>query len=478
MTARAPELSLERIDKGFGALQALHGASLTVRSGSVHALLGENGAGKTTLMRIAFGALQPDAGLIRVDGVPIRFPSPGAARATGIGMVHQHFTSVPRLSVAENVALGGRGRLDLAAARSRVLEIGRTTGLTLDPDAPAGSLSVGAQQRLELVKALATGARLLILDEPTAVLTPPEVEDLLRILRELVASGGSVVIITHKLREALSIADDVTILRRGETVAQEKATRVSERSLAELMLGSAPPVRSRSQREAGGQTVASAVALVLSDESGTPCIRDATFTLRQGEIIGVAAVEGSGQRELLRALAGLLPPTTGTLSLPPTIGFIPEDRQRDGLVTHFPLYENIALRGAGARRGRVRWPDFRTHTTTLLGQFDVRAAGMDVLAADLSGGNQQKLVLARELDLAPALIVAENPTRGLDVAATEAVLERLRGARDAGAAVVLYSADLDEVIDLADRVLVVHSGVVRELGSNRMAVGRAMLGVG
>ncbi len=480
MTTRAPELALEQIDKRFGALQALQGAAFTVRPGSVHALLGENGAGKSTLMRIAFGALQPDAGVIRVNGVPVRFPSPAAARAAGIGMVHQHFTSVPRLSVAENVALGGKGRLDVAAARDRVQEIGGATGLVLDPDVQAGSLPVGGQQRLELVKALATGARLLILDEPTAALGPSEVDDLLRVLRDFVAGDASVVIITHKLREALSLADDITVLRRGRTVVQERAARLTERTLAESMLGAAAPVRRLHlfRREAGGEVVASATDLVLSDEHGTPRIQRASFTLRQREIVGVAAVEGSGQRELLRALGGLLPPTTGKLSLPPTIGFIPGDRQHDGLVTHFPLYENIALRGAGARRGRIRWEELRIHTATLLVRFDVRASGRDVLASELSGGNQQKLVLARELDHAPALVVAENPTRGLDVTATVAVLDRLREARDAGAAVVVYSTDLDEVIDLADRVLVIHAGHVREMGCNHMAVGHAMLGLG
>jgi simple sugar transport system ATP-binding protein len=491
----APALSLEHIARRFGATEALVDASLDVRSRTVHALLGENGAGKTTLMRIAFGMLRPDAGTVRIDGAPVALPSPTAALRHGIGMVHQHFTFVPAMTVAENVALGGRGRYRAAAARDRVRAVSEELGFALDPDARAGDLPVGAQQRLEIVKAIAQGARILILDEPTAVLAPSEADELLRTLRRFAEGdkgsnrGSAVVIITHKLREAIGAADAVTVLRRGRTVLTSPIEHVSIESLTQAMIGTAaaePPRRTPSTPRG---VVATATDIVVSDAhhvaSGAPLVapaslprvRGVTLRIHGGEIVGLAGVEGAGQYELLRALAGRLAPISGTLELPDRIGFVPEDRHRDALVLELPLYENIALRGAGRARGKVPWPAMIQATDTLLTQFDIRAGSARDPAAALSGGNQQKLVLARELDGAPPLLVAENPTRGLDIAATAAVQQRLLAARDAGMAVVVYSSDLDEVLTLADRLIVMYEGRAREIPVDRDAAGRAMLGV-
>jgi simple sugar transport system ATP-binding protein len=483
-------LSLTAITRRFGAFTALDDASLEVRAGTLHAVLGENGAGKTTLMRIAFGMLAPDAGTVRVFGAARRFASPAEAIAAGVGMVHQHFSLVPAMTVAENVALGRRGRYDAREAAARVRRLGEQTGLVLDPDARVADLGVAAQQRLEIVKALARDARLLILDEPGAVLTPDESRELLGWLRRYVAGGATAVLITHKLRDALGHADEVTVLRRGATVHAGPAATSSEASLAAAMLGrgadggavaevtgtAAGPRRSGAEAEVRVR----ARGLALRDARGVATVRDATFEVRAGEIVGVAAVEGSGQRELLRALAGRIAPAAGTLAIPPRVAFVPEDRHHDALLLDGTLTENLALLGAGARRGRVGWRALGRRAGDLVARFDVRGGSASAPARALSGGNQQKFVVARELagDAAglPPLVVAENPTRGLDIRATAAVHARLREARDGGAAVVVHSSDLDEVLALSDRVLVVYDGRVTAAPTDRDTVGRAMLG--
>jgi simple sugar transport system ATP-binding protein len=478
-------LSMRDITKRYGSTQALAEASLDVRAGTVHALLGENGAGKTTLMRIAFGLERADGGTIRVGGEAVRFGRAADAIARGIGMVHQHFTLVPAMTVAENVALGGRGLLDLQQLGDRLRELSETTGFALEPHARVETLSVAAQQRVEIAKALLRRARLLVLDEPTAVLAPAESAELLRWLRRFADAGNAVVLITHKLREALSVADEVTVLRRGRTIATMPGHTATRASLASAMIGTdvswneqdasaAPPARPP------GDVVFHAEHLGLRDAGGVIRIRDASFSVRAGEIVGVAAVEGSGQQALLRALAGRLPVDAGTLRRPESVGFVPEDRHRDAVLLERTLVENVALRGAGVRRGLLDWRAIAARTRELLRAFDVRAAGAAISMRTLSGGNQQRLVLARELALADGQsgqgIVVENPTRGLDVRSTADVLERLRAARAAGAAIVLYSSDLDEVLALASRVLVVFGGIVREVAPDREVVGRAMLG--
>jgi simple sugar transport system ATP-binding protein len=496
---RAPALELQGITKHFGALAALQGASLTLRPGTVHALLGENGAGKTTLMHVAFGMVRADAGTIRVGGRTTQLASPADAIAAGIGMVHQHFTLVPAMTVAENLALGGRGRFDAAVAAERVREIARRTGFALDPDALVETLPIGAQQRVEIAKALARDATVLVLDEPTAVLAPPEVDELLRWLRGYVDAGNAAVLITHKLREALAVADDVTVLRRGRVAMSSVASRATPESLTAAMIGGevgAPAEETRPRLITTSDPVFRADRLTLIGADGVARLRDAQFTVHGGEIIGVVGVEGAGQRELLRALAGRLAPDSGTLERPEQVGFVPEDRHHDAVLLDRSLAENVALRGAGRRKGTLDWTAVRTTTEQLMRAFDVRALGPRAPMRALSGGNQQKLVLARELDgrsdlaeaapdvldegAPPAVraVVVENPTRGLDVRATAEVHARLRAARDRGAAVVVYSSDLDEVLALSSRVLVAFNGMIRETTLDRDEVGRAMLGLG
>ncbi len=491
-----PALELREVTKRFGAAVALSGASLAVRRGTLHAVLGENGAGKTTLMRVAFGLVAPDTGTVCVDGTARTFDSPRTAIAAGLGMVHQHFTIVPTMTVAENVALGRRGRYDRRAAAERVADVARRTGLALDPDAVAETLGIAAQQRLELVKALARDARTLILDEPTAVLAPSEARELLTWLRRFVADGGTVVLVTHRLRDALAFADDVTVLRRGRSVGTLAARDATEETLAELVLGERPTgsVVGRATHPPG-TVVARAEELRVVDARGVERVRGATLDVRGGEIVGLAAVEGSGQHELLRALAGRLAPIGGRLERPANVGFVPEDRHRDALLLDAPLVENVALRGAGARRGLIPWRRLARRTDELTARFDVRApTGRGVVARALSGGNQQKLVVARELAAhagrddgldgteragsnGPSLLVVENPTRGLDVRASAAVHARLREARDAGAGIIVHSTDLDEVLALADRVLVMYDGRLSgAVLADRDAVGRLMLG--
>jgi simple sugar transport system ATP-binding protein len=484
-----PALSLQGIDKRYGATQALASASLSVRAGTVHALLGENGAGKTTLMHVAYGMERPDSGTIQLHGRTVRLAGPGDAIAGGVGMVHQHFTLVPVMTVAENVALGGHGKLELSRTVTRVRELSERTGLALDPEARVEVLSVAAQQRVEIAKALMRRARILVLDEPTAVLPPSEAVELLRWLRSFADEGNAVVLITHKLGEALRVADHVTVLRRGRTVLTAPRAEVSTSSLAAAMLGSTDADEradlAASTNHVGSHKVATAPVfraerISIADAHSTTRVREASFQIEAGEIVGIAAVEGSGQHELLRALAGRLSIATGNLKAPAAVGFVPEDRHRDAVLLDRRLVDNVALRGAGTRRGRIDWSAFGVRTEALMRAFDVRAAGPNARMRTLSGGNQQKLVLAREFDVqdltGPRAIVVENPTRGLDVRATADVHARLRAARDAGAAVVLYSSDIDEVLLLANRVLVVFTGTVREAPADREVVGRLMLG--
>lgn len=486
--ATTPALALTHVHKSFGTVRALHDVSLHVRAGTVHALLGENGAGKTTLMRIAFGLVAPDQGDVFVHGAIMRRHSALNAIEHGVGMVHQHFSLVPAMTVAENIALGEHGRYNASRMAERIRDIGERTGLIIDPTARVSDLSVSAQQRCEIVKALARHARVLILDEPTAVLAPDEAQALLRWLRGFVAerSDHAVVLITHKLRDALNIADDITVLRRGESVSAGAADTFTECTLANAMLGPGErthaveaevvPIVTRHTDSVGAHhVVLQADALTVHDNRGVPRVKHASFTVRAGEIVGLAAIEGSGQAELLRAVVGLLPLASGRLHAPADTGFVPEDRHRDALLLDASLTENFALRDAGTRRGLVPWASLAARATNILQQRDVRAPTVQVMARTLSGGNQQKFILARALDEAPTALVVENPTRGLDFRAAAAVHDALRNARDAGIAILFFSSDLDEVLTLGDRVLVMHDGVLREVPRERDVAGRAML---
>jgi simple sugar transport system ATP-binding protein len=470
-------LSLQAIVKRFGTVLALDEASFTAARGTVHALLGENGAGKTTLMRIAYGLERPDSGMVVIDGAPVALQTAGDAIARGVGMVQQHFSLIPAMTVAENVSLGGRGRFRPPEAAARVRMFANDASFDIDPNARIRDLSVAAQQKVEVLKALARGARTLILDEPTAVLAPAEAHELMRLLRRMANDGTTVVLITHKLREALAIADAVTVLRRGRTVTTMPARDASEEILARAMFpegvvgdSSMPP------RGHGGPVVAELRGVDVRDSRGLVRLQSATMVVRANEIVGIAGVEGSGHHELLLALAGRLAPSTGEVRLPDEIGFIPEHRQRDAIIPSFSLVENIALRVAGRAHGRMHWSALAERARALVARNAIRPPSVLAPARALSGGNQQKLVLARELDATPALVVAVNPTQGLDVRAAAAVRTRLREARDTGAGVVVYTSDLDELLGLADRVVVAFQGTLREAPRDADAIGRAMLG--
>lgn len=487
MTADAA-LVLRDVRRAFDATLALDGAHCTVRRGTIHALLGENGAGKTTLMRIAFGLLQPDAGTLAINGQATRLRSSADAIARGVGMVHQHFMLVPALTAAENVALGGRGRFDRERTAERLRTIGRETGLTVDPDARVRDLPVGAQQRLEIVKALAHDARLLILDEPTAVLAPEESADLLRWLRRFVEGGSTVVLITHKLREALAVADDLTVLRRGRTVLTAARTAVDERAVVEALVGDDGGVATAQRRSPRSELPATAPVIFALDNvthydsRGVRRLDAVSLTVRAGEVLGVIGVEGAGQRELLRVLAGRLIPTQGRVLRPDRVGFVPEDRLRDALIPRLTLTENLALADAGHLRGLMDWRAVRARASEMMTRFDVRASAPTATVATLSGGNQQKFVVGRERSVSSAALVAENPTRGLDLRAAASVREDLSGRTgSATAAVVFYSADIDEVLAVADRVVVCFEGRVREIArpadpDDRTPYARAMTG--
>lgn len=483
-------LELRGVHKRFGATAALEDARCTVRGGTVHALLGENGAGKTTLMRIAFGMVAPDAGSISLDGRTLHLRSSADAIAAGLGMVHQHFMLVPAMTVAENVSLGARGPFDLRHASARVRAIGHETGLAIDPRALVRDLSVGAQQRLEIVKALAHDARILILDEPTAVLTPAESHELYTWLRRFAADGGAVVLITHKLREALDVADDVTVLHRGRTVLEDTEHRFVEHDVIAALVGedgaevagegierTAPRMR-----PTPGDPVLTLENASYTDAKGVRRLRDVSLSVRSGEVLGVLGVEGAGQHELLRLLAGRLEPTSGSVVRPERVGFIPEDRLRDALIPSMSLVENFALADAGTRRGRLDWAAMRVRTQSIVDDLEVRGPGIDVRIDALSGGNQQKFVVGRERSIAARALVAENPTRGLDIRAAARVragISDLHG--DPLPAVVFHSSDMDEVLAVATRVVVCFGGRVTEIArpadpNDREPYTRALMG--
>ena len=483
-----PVLELAGIDKRFGSVHALRGVDFVLAPGEVHALLGENGAGKSTLMHVAYGLVRPDSGEIRVDGVTRRITTPRVARAVGIGMVHQHFTSVPALTVAENVALSAGWPAVPHEMRERTRLLSERIGLPLDPDQRAGRLSVSLKQRLEIVKALAGDARMLLLDEPTGVLAPPEAELLLKRVRSFTSEGGSAVLITHKLDEALLTADRVTVLRQGAVTFAGPVAGQTVESLAYAMIGGDPgvPLTGRAAaRTSQPRTSRESIRLddlEVSRESGYGiALRRGSLSVRAGEIVGVAAVEGNGQRELLRAVAGRIAPLRGKLQVAQPVGFIPEDRTSEGLIPALSLTENVVLglgsEGPWIHGGLIAWREAAARTAELIRDFEILAPGPGTHASALSGGNQQKLVVARELSRSPAVIVAENPTRGLDISAAAAIHARLRSAAAAGAGVLFYSTDLDEVLHLADRVIVLTRGSISEAppGASRSEIGAMML---
>jgi simple sugar transport system ATP-binding protein len=480
--------SIEAVDivKRFGTLVANDHISLRAHAGEVLAVVGENGAGKSTLMNVLSGLLQPDEGEIRLKGQPIRFHSPRDAIEAGIGMVHQHFMLIPPLTVAENVVLGHEPSgaiFDRRTARAEVAELSEAYGLKLDPDARVESLSVGLQQRVEILKILYWGSDILIFDEPTAVLTPQETRELFVVLRDLAAQGRTIIFITHKLKEVMAISDHITVLRAGKVVGNLKTSETSPQEIASKMIGrEVLPEVHKAPPKVGEPVLVVRDLIVLSD-LGMPVVRDLTLDVRRGEILGIAGVEGNGQTELVEALTGLRRAEAGsatvngtdllvrsTASLKPApakvreagVSYVPEDRRERGLVLPYTVADNLILGMESSRQfsraGLLNFRRILSWARDLVGRFDVRPPRPDLPVGNLSGGNQQKVVLAREFSENPALLVAAQPTRGLDVGAAQFVHERLVEKRDQGTAILLISAELDEILALADRIAVIYEG--------------------
>ena len=475
-------VNLDGITKRFPGVVANDDVDLAVERGSVHALLGENGAGKTTLMNVLYGLYRPTEGRIVVDGEPRSFDSPRDAIDAGIGMIHQHFMLVDPMRVWENVVLGNEPtewfglRVDDDAARDAVRELSRRYGFDVDPTDRIEEIAVGVQQRVEILKALYRGAEVLILDEPTAVLTPQEVEDLYAVLEELTDQGKTIIFITHKLGEALHAADDVTVLRDGKHVGTVRTDDVTREDLAEMMVGREVLMERESATGSPGETVLDIEGLSVEDERGVEAVSDVSVTVREGEVFGIAGVDGNGQSQLVEAITGLREQTDGTVSFrgEPLAGvsrkqridmgmaYVPEDRQTRGLVMPYDFTQNAILGSqhdpAFTDGGRLDWDAARGHADEIIDEYDVRPPLTDVSAVSFSGGNQQKFIVGREFERDPDLVVATHPTRGVDIGSTEFIHDRLIELREAGTAVLLVSSKLDEVQSLSDRLAVMHEG--------------------
>lgn len=475
------KLELRGITKRFGDFTANDSIDLLVEPGTIHALLGENGAGKSTLMNVLFGLYDADGGQILLDDKPVKFEGPGGAMAAGIGMVHQHFMLVPVFTVAENVMLGHESvhgpanLLNIDAARETVREISQRFGFDIDPDAVIEDLPVGLQQRVEIIKALSRKAEVLILDEPTAVLTPQETDELLAIIKQLRDEGTAVVLITHKLREVQAVADTITVIRRGKVVGTAEPT-ASQEELASVMVGRAVTMRIDKTDATPGEVMLDVKDMTIIDTLGITQVRDLSFQVRAGEILAIAGVQGNGQTELTEAIMGVIPVTEGRITLDGDdltddsikdvlaagVGFVPEDRTEDGVVAAFSIQNNMILdrfHSAPFSKGLALKPKaISENAERNVEQFDVRTTGIGATAGSLSGGNQQKVVLARELSRKLKLLIASQPTRGLDVGSIEFVHKRIVQERDAGAAVLIVSSELDEVVALADRIAVMYHG--------------------
>lgn len=493
-----PVLELREVSKVFPGVVANDRVSLSLEAGEIVALLGENGAGKSTLMNVVYGLLSSDGGEILVDGSVVDIRRPRTAIDLGIGMVHQHFMLVETLTVAENIVLGREptrfGTFDIGAARAAVVDLSRRYGLVVDPDVRVSDLAVGMQQRVEILKALYQGARILILDEPTAVLTPQEVDELFSVVRTLVDDGLAVVLITHKLDEVLQAADRVIVMRDGRIVGETTPAQSDEVSLARMMVGRDVVLRVEKGASSPGEVALDVCDLRVVDDRGLEAVRDVCFEVRRGEIVGLAGVSGNGQTELVEAIMGLRRPRGGTIDLlghdithqsvrstiEAGVSHVPEDRHRRGLVLEFDLAENLILgdhhKAPYAHHGILDPTAITQAASHRIADYDVRTPSAMVAAGNLSGGNQQKLVLARELGRDPELLIAAQPTRGLDVGAIEFVHGRIIAARDSGKAVLLLSLELEEILSLSDRILVMYEGrIVAEFDGG--TVDAATLGV-
>jgi general nucleoside transport system ATP-binding protein len=482
-STQAPALEMRGITKRYPGVVANDHINLDVRPGEIHALLGENGAGKTTLMNVLYGLARPDEGEILLDGMPVTIAGPSDAIGHGINMVHQHFMLVPVLTVAENILLGeetmaGPIFLDRREARRRIVELGRRFGFEIDPDIRVGSLSVGWQQRVEILKALYRDARILVLDEPTAVLTPQETEEIFAVLRSLAKAGHSIVFISHKLYEVLEIADRITVIRRGRVVGERRPAETNEDDLAEMMVGREVQLIVDRGESHPTDVALKVEDLRVEDDRGSEVVRGVNFEIRAGEILGIAGVAGNGQDELVEALIGLRRPSGGRVRLgdldttgwPPRamseagVAFVPADRQRFGLVLSFPIADNLVLTSyyrPPFARGLLRNDAaIRSAAEKSVADFDVRTRSAEARTGTLSGGNQQKVVIAREFGRDLKLLILDQPTRGLDVGSIEFIHRQTIAKRDAGTAILLVSAELDEVLEISDRIAVMYRGAI------------------
>ena len=496
-------LGAHDVSKRFPGVLANNQVSLQLERGRILALLGENGAGKSTLVNILFGMYRPDEGHVIIKGERVDLRGPDDAISRGIGMVHQHFQLVPPMRVVENIVLGAepvlRGLVDLGEARRRVIELSRRYGLEIDPDAVVEDLPVGMQQRVEILKALYRNADVLIMDEPTGVLTPQEADHLLGVLRELTQTGLGVVFITHKLREVLAVADDIVVLRNGEMVGQTTPGETSENGLAEMMVGSSVMLRVDKSVADPGDEVLELEKLSVDDDRGQIALNEVSFEVREGEILGVAGVEGNGQRELVEAITGLRGLSSGLMKIGSDeftsgstrqiaekgVAHIPEDREKHGLIGVYSLEENSVLnryhRKPFSLRGFLRRDVIKRHAEGVVDEFDVRTPSTSVPASSLSGGNKQKLIVGREFSDDIDLLVAAQPTRGIDIGAIEFIHRRILDQRDKGTAVLLVSAELDEILGLSDRIAVLYDGELMDVldaeDSNREKIGLLMAGI-
>lgn len=495
-------IEMREITKIFGEFVANDKINLELRKGEIHALLGENGAGKSTLMNMLAGLLEPTSGEIVVNGKSEKLDSPSKAASLGIGMVHQHFMLVEAFTVAENIILGSevtnKGVLDLKKANADILELSERYGLAVDPTAKVEDISVGAQQRVEILKTLYRGADILIFDEPTAVLTPAEILELMDIMKALVKEGKSIILITHKLDEIRAVADRVTVIRRGKSIQTVSIEGATNKDLAEMMVGRSVSFVTEKEEAQPKEVVLQISDLVVNENRGVPAVKELSLNVRAGEIVGIAGIDGNGQSELIQAITGLRKVKSGSIKikgqevvgLSPrkitemNVSHVPEDRHRDGLVLEMMLSENIALqtyyKEPLSKNGVLNYNQINSYARKLMEEFDVRAANEIVPASALSGGNQQKAIIAREVDRNPDLLIVSQPTRGLDVGAIEYIHKRLIAERDKGKAVLVVSFELDEILNLSDRIAVIHDGkiqgIVKPSETNKQELGILMAG--
>lgn len=495
-------IEMREITKKFGDFVANDHINLNLRKGEIHALLGENGAGKSTLMNMLAGLLQPTSGKIAIDGQVVTIDSPSKSSQLGIGMVHQHFMLVEAFTVAENIILGNEtvknGLLDLKKASQEISDLSEKYGLAVDPSAKVADISVGAQQRVEILKTLYRGADILIFDEPTAVLTPSEIQELMGILKNLIKEGKSIILITHKLDEIRAVADRVTVIRRGKSIETVSVAGATSEDLAEMMVGRSVSFKTEKKPSNPQDVVLSIKDLVVNENRGIPAVKDLSLEVRAGEIVGIAGIDGNGQSELIQAITGLRKVKSGSIVIKGqevtkyssrqitelSVGHVPEDRHRDGLVLPMTLAENIALqtyyKEPLSQKGILNYPKINEYARKLMEEFDVRGANELVPAKGFSGGNQQKAIIAREIDRDPDLLIVSQPTRGLDVGAIEYIHKRLIEERDRGKAVLVVSFELDEILNLSDRIAVIHDGKIQGVvlpdQTNKQELGILMAG--